>query len=115
MRENENLQSGDISDLFKQRVLSGEQYGSVYFWEDLRKLEKEGVSSLSIKIQASELPQGRESDICNFLKAFLEKSGTGLSKSVVITGTKAEHDYLVAHGCANALSSGVGFEIQEVQ
>jgi hypothetical protein len=111
-RENENFHNGDISDLFRQRVLSGEKGGSMYFLDDLAKLEKEGVSLLSIKINASELATDRESTFCDFLKAFLEDRGK-VSKEAIITGTKEQRDYLVAHGCANALNSGVKFEIVE--
>lgn len=112
-RENENQHSGDVSDLFRQRVLSGEKHGSIYFWDDLEKIEKEGASSLAIRINASELPAGRESVFCNFLKAFLEKDGGRIPKQVVISGTKEQREYLVSHGCANALNSGVQFEIIE--
>lgn len=109
MIENENPHSGDITDLFKQRILSGEQYGSIYFLENLRKLQKEGMTSQSIKINASDLPAGSESNICNFLKAFLQDNPE-VSKQVVITGTQEQYDYLIAKGCANALASGVQFE-----
>lgn len=110
MRENENLPTGDVSDLFKQRVLSGEKYGSIYFWEDLHKLEKEGAAVESIRIDATDLPVGRERVICNFLKAFLEKDLGRISKQVVITGTKEQYDHLITSGCSNALASGVKFE-----
>lgn len=110
MVESENFRNGDITDLFRQRVLSGEQHGSIYFWDDLEKLEKEGVASVSIRINASELPVGRESTYCDFLKAFIEYRGK-IRKEVVINGTKEQRDYLASNGCANALNSGVKFEI----
>src|SRR3989344_5299408 len=83
----------DITDLLRQRVLSGEQYGLIYFWQDYANLEDEG-HPLSIRISASEIPAGRESGICNFFKAFLEKNPGKVSKSVIITGTKQEFDHL---------------------
>lgn len=115
MLETENPQSGDISDLFRQRVLSGEQHGSIYFFDDLHNLEKEGLFSQSIRISAAELPKGRESDICNLLKAFIEKNRDRVSKQVVITGTQEQYERLIRSGCANALASGVQFEVLEAK
>ncbi|MCL5407722.1 MAG: hypothetical protein M1429_04490 [Patescibacteria group bacterium] len=105
--ELEHTEGKDVTDRLKE-VISSEK-NSVGF-QFLSEVKKSDAPLLSVKLSVSELPQGRERIICNFLKSFIG-TGNGMTRKAVITGTQDDYDRLVSLGCENAFASGVDFEI----